>query len=76
MMDATRSIYTTEGPRALYKGLLPTLIQIVPYSGLQFGLYTFLVNIGEQMVSLPSDSQIGKSDVWDREGKDLISFSS
>ena len=28
-----------EGPRALYKGLMPTLLQIVPQTGFQFGFY-------------------------------------
>lgn len=45
MLHATKSIYTKEGPKAFYKGLLPTLIQIGPNTALQFGFYTFLLQI-------------------------------
>jgi solute carrier family 25 thiamine pyrophosphate transporter 19 len=32
-------IYQQKGLRGFYAGLTPTLIEIVPYAGLQFGFY-------------------------------------
>ncbi|CAH1795655.1 unnamed protein product [Owenia fusiformis] len=34
-----------EGPLTFYKGLVPTLVQVAPYSGLQFGVYSLFKNI-------------------------------
>lgn len=34
-----------EGPKAFYRGMLPTLLQIGPLSGFQFGFYHFFLNL-------------------------------
>jgi len=39
MMDAGRDILKQKGFRGLYCGLKPTLLEIIPYAALQFGLY-------------------------------------
>lgn len=39
---AARGIVAQHGPRGLYRGLGITLVEIVPYSALQFGLYDSL----------------------------------
>jgi solute carrier family 25 thiamine pyrophosphate transporter 19 len=39
MLDAGRSIYKDHGVQGLYRGLGVTLIEIIPYAALQFGLY-------------------------------------
>lgn len=47
MTDAVRQIITKESPLALYRGLVPTLIQIAPQTGFQFGFYSLLTSIWE-----------------------------
>jgi hypothetical protein len=42
MMDAARGIYREQGVAGLYRGLGVTLVEIVPYAALQFGLYDAL----------------------------------
>ncbi len=37
--DAARRMLAQEGPRALFRGIVPTFATIAPYSGLQFGFY-------------------------------------
>ncbi|CAN4091671.1 unnamed protein product [Withania somnifera] len=39
MRSAFLDIFRTRGIRGLYSGLTPTLVEIVPYAGLQFGTY-------------------------------------
>ena len=39
MSSAFLDIVRTRGVRGLYAGLSPTLVEIVPYAGLQFGTY-------------------------------------
>lgn len=39
MRSAFLSIVKTRGIKGLYAGLSPTLIEIIPYAGLQFGTY-------------------------------------
>lgn len=39
MRAAFVDILETRGIRGLYSGLSPTLVEIVPYAGLQFGTY-------------------------------------
>ncbi|KAL8201377.1 hypothetical protein R6Q57_012716 [Mikania cordata] len=39
MRSAFVDIMTTRGLRGLYAGLSPTLVEIIPYAGLQFGTY-------------------------------------
>jgi solute carrier family 25 thiamine pyrophosphate transporter 19 len=39
MRSAFLDIMKTRGFRGLYAGLTPTLVEIIPYAGLQFGSY-------------------------------------
>ena len=39
MLDAARGIAGAHGVRGLYRGLGVTLVEIMPYAALQFGLY-------------------------------------
>ena len=39
MRSAFVDIIKSRGVRGLYNGLTPTLVEIVPYAGLQFGTY-------------------------------------
>lgn len=39
MRSAFLDIIKTRGVRGLYAGLSPTLVEIIPYAGLQFGSY-------------------------------------
>ncbi|CAL1286559.1 unnamed protein product [Larinioides sclopetarius] len=40
--DAVRKIYRTEGLRSFYKGYLPNLLGIIPYSGIDLAIYETL----------------------------------
>lgn len=42
MVHATSTIIKEEGPRALYRGWLPSVIGVVPYVGLNFSVYESL----------------------------------
>lgn len=42
MVHATRVIIAQEGPLALYKGWLPSVIGVIPYVGLNFAVYETL----------------------------------
>ena len=42
MMHAASSIFKEKGIGGLYAGITPTLVEILPYAGLQFGLYDAL----------------------------------
>ncbi|CAL5227698.1 g10706 [Coccomyxa viridis] len=39
MLDAARGVISRQGFRGLYSGLNVTLVEIIPYAALQFGLY-------------------------------------
>ena len=39
MLDAARGVLSRQGVRGLYSGLNVTLVEIMPYAALQFGLY-------------------------------------
>ncbi len=39
MLDAARGVVSLQGLAGLYSGLSVTLLEIVPYAALQFGLY-------------------------------------
>lgn len=40
--DAMATIARTEGPKALYSGLGPSLVGIVPYAGISYGMFDIL----------------------------------
>ena len=43
-------MWAKEGALSLYHGLSPTLIQIGPYTGCQFAMYKFLVELYDQAI--------------------------
>ena len=45
MLDATRQIVLKERFFGLYRGLVPTLIQIAPQTGLQFAFYSLFSHV-------------------------------
>jgi len=45
MMDAARQIVLKEKFFGLYRGLVPTLIQIAPQTGLQFAFYSMFRHV-------------------------------
>ncbi|XP_059083162.1 mitochondrial thiamine pyrophosphate carrier-like [Tigriopus californicus] len=44
-LDAGRQMYRSEGIRAFSRGLVPTFATVAPYSGLQFGFYSFFIQL-------------------------------
>jgi len=54
MLDVATQMWVNEGKLSLYRGLLPTLIQIGPYAGCQFAFYKFLINVFDR-------NELGKS---------------
>ena len=44
---AANAMLTTEGPRSFFKGLVPALATVAPYSGLQFGFYALFTSLTE-----------------------------
>lgn len=47
LVQAASKMYAKEGIRSFYKGLVPTLVQIFPHAGLQFGFYSFFKTLWE-----------------------------
>lgn len=39
MMDCCRQVLQREGPRALYRGITPSLVGIIPYAGIDLAVY-------------------------------------
>ena len=54
MVDVAAKMWANEGPLSLYRGLVPTLIQIGPYAGCQFAFYKFLIDVFDR-------NELGKS---------------
>jgi len=52
ILQTSTMIYTTEGPRAFFKGLSPTLIQIAPHAGAQFSCYNIFTTIWKSIGKL------------------------
>lgn len=44
MFEAGRGIMRDNGPLGLYRGLGVTLVEIMPYAALQFGLYDMITS--------------------------------
>jgi hypothetical protein len=51
MIDATRGILTQRGPRGLFSGVGITLVEIIPYAGIQFGAYDALKHSSDSLVA-------------------------
>lgn len=58
IVDAARGIVKQNGPKGLFTGVKITLLEIVPYAGIQFGVYDFL--------NRTSDTFLTKHGVTDR----------
>ncbi|KAL8168143.1 hypothetical protein V2J09_009642 [Rumex salicifolius] len=64
MRSAFVSIFNTRGLKGLYAGLSPTLIEIIPYAGLQFGTYdTFKRWMMEWNQIRSPDSSVGTDSI-------------
>ena len=50
-VDAAAKMLRAEGARAFFKGLVPTLATVGPYSGLQFGFYALFNQIFDPVLS-------------------------
>lgn len=48
LLKFTRDIFVHEGPRALYRGLTPSLLGIVPYAGIDLAVYESLKMMSQQ----------------------------
>lgn len=51
MSHCCRQILQREGPRALYRGLTPSLVGVVPYAGIDLTVYETLKNTYQTHVS-------------------------
>ncbi|KAK9291713.1 hypothetical protein L1049_019662 [Liquidambar formosana] len=60
VFHALSTVYRQEGFRALYKGWLPSVIGVVPYVGLNFGVYESLKDwlVKERPFGLVEDSEL------------------
>jgi solute carrier family 25 protein 42 len=61
---AVRSIVHDEGPRALYSGLTPTLVGIVPYSGITFCAFETLTAALAGVRGLENAKQLQSSETF------------
>ena len=50
-LDAARKMYAAEGRRAFFRGIVPTFYTVAPYTGFQFGFYTFFTQLFNSVVS-------------------------
>lgn len=48
IIDALTHIVKEEGPKALYKGLLASLLGMIPYSGVDLGLFSLFRDLYEK----------------------------
>ncbi|KAL8587470.1 hypothetical protein ACOMHN_062203 [Nucella lapillus] len=59
LSDACRKIFIREGVSGFYKGLAPSLLQIAPQRGLQFGFYSLFIGLWNQSKGTWFDSAPG-----------------
>lgn len=59
MFDAAIGITKGKGVRGLYSGLGVTMVEIMPYAALQFGLYDALQIAWKKAQVLPLSSDLG-----------------
>ena len=45
MLHCMSTVVKSEGPLALYKGMLPSLIGIIPYAGIDLAIYEVINNL-------------------------------
>ncbi|KAJ7945021.1 Mitochondrial adenine nucleotide transporter like [Quillaja saponaria] len=60
ILHALSTVFREEGPRALYKGWLPSVIGVIPYVGLNFAVYESLKDwlIKSKPFGLAEDSEL------------------
>jgi|TARA_B110000091_G_scaffold158240_1_gene168657 hypothetical protein len=58
VFNAVTSIARSEGPRALYRGISPTLGGVAPYTGLKFGCYGFLKSFACTLMGVESEKEL------------------
>ncbi|XP_057443746.1 mitochondrial adenine nucleotide transporter ADNT1-like isoform X2 [Lotus japonicus] len=60
MFHALSTVFREEGPRALYKGWLPSVIGVIPYVGLNFSVYESLKDwlIRYKPLGIAQDSEL------------------
>lgn len=60
IFHALKTVFIEEGPRALYKGWLPSVIGVIPYVGLNFAVYESLKDwlIRSKPFGLNKDSEL------------------
>ncbi|RDY02094.1 Mitochondrial adenine nucleotide transporter ADNT1, partial [Mucuna pruriens] len=60
MLHALSTVFREEGPRALYKGWLPSVIGVIPYVGLNFSVYESLKDwlIRSKAFGIAQDSEL------------------
>ncbi|KAG8094722.1 hypothetical protein GUJ93_ZPchr0012g19747 [Zizania palustris] len=51
----SRDIWVHEGPRAFYRGLVPSLLGIVPYAGIDLAVYETLKDVSKTYILKDSD---------------------
>ncbi|RLN12044.1 calcium-binding mitochondrial carrier protein SCaMC-3-like [Panicum miliaceum] len=51
----SRDIWMHEGPRAFYRGLVPSLLGIVPYAGIDLAVYETLKDVSKMYILKDSD---------------------
>ncbi|KAK3183285.1 hypothetical protein Dsin_030571 [Dipteronia sinensis] len=51
----TKDIWVKEGPRAFYKGLLPSLLGIIPYAGIDLAAYETLKDLSRTYILTDSE---------------------
>lgn len=61
MVHAARSIAATQGVQGLYRGLGVTLLEIMPYAALQFGLYEAFNNLVDKTMQNMKDKNRTRS---------------
>lgn len=57
LMTLSKEIWYQEGPRAFYRGLLPSLLGMIPYAGIDLAAYETLKNVSRQWI--PEDHEPG-----------------
>ena len=60
MMEAGRGVVHQHGFRGLYRGLNITLLEIIPYAALQFGLYDTLTAAWSKARRSRISAKVGK----------------
>ncbi len=51
LLQLSRDIVMLEGPRALYRGLIPSLLGMVPYAGIDLATYDTLKSLSRQYLA-------------------------